>query len=749
MPEYLAPGVYVEEVSSGIKPIEGVSTSTAGFLGRTERGPAGANFVTSFTEYQRLYGGFQNQPAGMYLPHAVKGFFDNGGRRAFISRTVVDGLQAAEANATTATEQDSPTLDIFTVKANGPGAWGTRVYVLLQPSSQVPQGGGQNYRLTIAYFQKDPLLWSNPLADARTLLDAKLPRPRPEQFEDFDGLRDAAEIVSVVNGRSQLVRIERPVGATMSQLPPVAAATRADLPWVRLQGTDNQETKFKTGRSAVKAALDVVKTGKQVDEAAEATKAKLDKAKAAYSRADAAAARPGLDQTVATDAKEAVKQAKVAIDKIDEVSTEASKAFLAARAAAKNTRMAAEAESSDATTAAAKVSDLANQASTSIDKVTAAKTAADTAITAATTAGNSAATKAAALTDQAKAIATEVTTTISGAIELISKAVTAAAAIATPATGAKTGITALSQAAIAAAAAQMPAQSEDAPTFARDYKHALDQLELVDGVSIVVTPEHVTDSSFNQELVSSCERLADRVVLLSVTADMQNQTNPESIRHNLDSTFAAFYHPWIKVTDPLSTGALSEPKSIPAIGHIAGILARTDITRGVHKAPANEVVLGALNLSVPVNKGQQDILNPKGVNCIRDFRPDNRGIRLWGARTTSSDSEWKYLNVRRLFLFLEKSIDQGTQWVVFEPNSDPTWAAVRRNISNFLLSVWRSGALLGTKPEEAFYVRCDRTTMTEDDILNGRLICIIGVAPVRPAEFVIIRISQMTAEAKS
>jgi phage tail sheath protein FI len=242
--------------------------------------------------------------------------------------------------------------------------------------------------------------------------------------------------------------------------------------------------------------------------------------------------------------------------------------------------------------------------------------------------------------------------------------------------------------------------------------------------------------------------LADRIVLLSVGETAQFD-DPSRINHGEDSSFAAFYHPWIQITDPLSRGQFTQPKQIPAIGHIAGICARTDITRGVHKAPANEIVVGALGLPFAIGKGQQDILNPKGVNCIRDFRADNRGIRLWGARTTSSDPEWKYLNVRRLFLFLEESIDQGTQWVVFEPNSDPTWAAVRRNISNFLLSVWRSGALLGTKPEEAFYVRCDRTTMTEDDILNGRLVCVVGVAPVRPAEFVIIRISQMTAEAKS
>jgi phage tail sheath protein FI len=146
-------------------------------------------------------------------------------------------------------------------------------------------------------------------------------------------------------------------------------------------------------------------------------------------------------------------------------------------------------------------------------------------------------------------------------------------------------------------------------------------------------------------------------------------------------------------------------------------------------------------------KGEQDVLNPRGINVIRDFRADGRGIRLWGARTMSSDPMWKYVNVRRLFLFVEESIDQGTQWVVFEPNDEPLWAAVRRSVSNFLISVWRSGALMGGTQDEAFFVKCDRTTMTQDDIDNGRLICLIGIAPVKPAEFVIFRISQKTAEA--
>jgi hypothetical protein len=182
-------------------------------------------------------------------------------------------------------------------------------------------------------------------------------------------------------------------------------------------------------------------------------------------------------------------------------------------------------------------------------------------------------------------------------------------------------------------------------------------------------------------------------------------------------------------------------KEIPPGGHIAGIYARTDVERGVHKAPANAVVRGILGIQFPISMGEQDILNPRGVNCIRSF--PGRGIRVWGARTISSDPEWKYINVRRLFLAIEEAIDEGTQWVVFEPNHQRLWARVKQSVSEYLTRVWRDGALMGNTPEEAFFVECGKDrTMTQDDIDNGRLIVQIGIAPVKPAEFVVFRIAQ-------
>ena len=211
-------------------------------------------------------------------------------------------------------------------------------------------------------------------------------------------------------------------------------------------------------------------------------------------------------------------------------------------------------------------------------------------------------------------------------------------------------------------------------------------------------------------------------------------------RDMFDSSYAAFYHPWIQIFDPLSKKNIIAPPS----GSVVGIYARTDTNIGVHKAPANEVVRSCTGLASSYNTAEQDLLNPKGINLIRSF--PGRGIRVWGARTASSNATWKYVNVRRLFIYLEESIRANTNWVVFEPNTEALWGRVKRTVEMFLASTWRSGALAGTSPSEAFFVDIGRNTMTQDDIDNGRLICVIGVAPVKPAEFVVFKIGQYTSE---
>ena len=262
-----------------------------------------------------------------------------------------------------------------------------------------------------------------------------------------------------------------------------------------------------------------------------------------------------------------------------------------------------------------------------------------------------------------------------------------------------------------------------------------------DVVSIMAVPG-VTDPNVQLTLVEHCENLASRFAVLDVPKDAKKVEDVIAHRDIFDSEYAAMYHPWLKVFDPLDKKNIS----IPPSGTVLGIYARSDNSRGVQKAPANEVVRACVGLECQFNKGEQDILNPKGVNLIRAF--PGQGIRVWGARTVSSNPSWKYVNVRRLFIFIEESIKANTSWAVFEPNDEALWIRVRRTISVFLTGLWQGGALAGSAAGEAFFVNIGRDTMSQDDIDNGRLVCVIGVAPVKPAEFVIFRITQKTSDSE-
>ncbi len=279
----------------------------------------------------------------------------------------------------------------------------------------------------------------------------------------------------------------------------------------------------------------------------------------------------------------------------------------------------------------------------------------------------------------------------------------------------------------------------------------LHTLRNVEEISLVAIPGQFR-AAIQQALINHCETMRYRFAVMDGPPPPNDSLNDVQVqRQQFDTKYAALYYPWLLIQEPFPANlAQIRDFPIPPSGHTLGIYARTDIERGVHKAPANEVVRGIRGLQRSLSKGEHDILNPSpvNINVIRDFRRNNRGIRVWGGRVITSDTDWKYVNVRRLLIFIEHSIDRGLQWVVFEPNAEPLWARVRRTISNFLTVVWRNGALEGTKPEEAFFVKCDRTTMTQTDIDNGRLICVIGVAPVKPAEFVIIRIGLWTAHAE-
>jgi uncharacterized protein len=286
-----------------------------------------------------------------------------------------------------------------------------------------------------------------------------------------------------------------------------------------------------------------------------------------------------------------------------------------------------------------------------------------------------------------------------------------------------------------------------------DYQTACDRLLALEDVSIVAAPGSSaytapTPAAVNQILIGHAEtRRAYRIAVLDTPPNLE-PGDVRAAKSLLDSKYAALYYPWVRVANPLSSADPTAPQQIdlPPSGFVCGIYARSDIERGVFKAPANEVVTGALGLQRNVRFGEQEVLNPLGINCIRAL--PNRGIRVWGARTLSSDPEWIYVNIRRYFLYLEASIDAGTQWAVFEPNGPRLWDNIRTTVSDFLTNEWVSGALLGTTAQEAFFVRCDRSTMTQNDLDNGRLICLIGVAAIKPAEFVIFRIGQKTADAR-
>ena len=283
-----------------------------------------------------------------------------------------------------------------------------------------------------------------------------------------------------------------------------------------------------------------------------------------------------------------------------------------------------------------------------------------------------------------------------------------------------------------------------------DIDKILEKFAAVDEIALVAAPG-ITDGAIRDKIVTHCKiATQDRFAIFDSPEGLAEDdltllspSNPDRVLPG-NSDYAAFYFPWIQVFDP--TEKTMRPKGdgriyVPPSGHMAGIYARVDNTRGVHKAPANEIVLGALGLKYKISKAQQDGLNPQGVNCIRDL---NSNIRVWGARTIGGDAngEWRYINVRRTMLYLRESIDEGVQWAVFEPNDMSLWAKITLNVSAFLTIQWRAGMLFGSTAQEAFYVKCDAETNPPELREIGQVVTEIGVAIVRPAEFVIFRISQ-------
>ncbi|MEH2455951.1 phage tail sheath family protein [Nostoc sp.] len=828
MPEYLAPGVYVEEVDTGSKPIEGVSTSTSGMVGVTAWGPEKiATLVTGFADFQRQFGGYldaNNYSNASYLPHAVEGFFTNGGKRLYIVRVLPTTAVSA---ATYLVDQALPST-VNTTLAEKAIA-GTTELTLDSAVDATKVTEGKVFKLDEGQFAE--YIRTAEKADATT---KKVKLEYPLSHDHVKG--------ATFNERNILLKVEAidrgNWGNTLQVTPDddeslletsVAADALKYQPKVTLNTTQGIEPGSILGfyiQRAVLTCAVVLKTnlsskverGTRVrfkgtdwettvtQEAAIGTnkvtlesveKLKLDNSLEFFLRGnspsvledDVVSIEINLNQKLAEDLKTSDNIiAYIRGSRVD--------AKLTADAA-KNSNTVNLDRGAGVERGAALIFQLFQEKVASVDKkvVTLANNLGKL-----VTAGWLVRTRefklrvdcvqTNPLTRQKRVVMSEthrhltldprhsryvvrVIGTIPNGTTLLRpdgrtegggqlirvydiltpvgvddrltdkderikqtrlgpELILGSPPIPLGLTGGDDQIATLSD---------LDYKGQD--NIDPQQRTGLQALKNIEEVSVVAIPGR-TSQRIQEEVINHCELMRYRFAVIdSLEKDGMAQVQVQ--RSNYDTKYAALYYPWLRIPDPFPDNPQVQGNvSIPPSGHVMGIYARSDIERGVYKAPANEVIRGIADLEVKLMKEQQDILNPRNINVLRNFRENNRGLRVWGARRLSSDPDWKYVNVRRLFIFIENSIDRGTQWVVFEPNDEPLWQRVKRVITAFLTQVWRDGALMGQTREEAFFVKCDRTTMTQNDIDNGRLIVQIGIAPVKPAEFVIFRIGQWT-----
>ena len=652
MPEYLAPGVYIEEIDAGPKPIEGVSTSTAGFVGVTQRGPdAGLpELVTSYADFERTFGGYITDPALIpdhsYLPHAVEGFFANGGKRVFVKRVV--GADAAPARTQ------------------------TRSGVVTQLKA-----------------------------------DTSASAPRDISVESLRGIKDGTKItlrelkngVERVSAQREVQTYDRATGAIKVADPGF--------------GTTPFEARYTTVETDVARAASIA-----IDAADKGTWGN----DLVLEVAPSSAGRTQVAQVITQTRVRLTTAAGFYVGAWVEFDTGKNKRYARITALAGNVA-----------TLHADPDSLTPEPATGGNVTTAVTCEWDLTVTFGTQTERHAGLTLEQVRGRYYVDRLRDESSLVRGVPLAAGAATRPASFPAPEV--------LRRIPMTTAGNNGTAPNADAYKGADGgpgNRTGIQALSDIDVVSIVAAPGR-SDTTVQNALINHCELLKDRFAVLD-SGRAQNIAQVQAARANYDSKYAAYYYPWVNVYDPATEGS----KAVPPSGHVTGIYARSDVERGVHKAPANEVIRGITGLEQTINTGEQDILNPlpNNINVLRDFRERGRGYRVWGARCITSDAAWKYVNVRRLFLFIEESLEEGTQWVVFEPNDEPLWARVRQTVSQFLTRVWRDGALMGSKPAEAFFIECDRRTMTQDDIDNGRLIMRVGIAPVKPAEYVIVRISQ-------
>jgi hypothetical protein len=624
MPEYLAPGVFVEEVSFRAKSIEGVSTTTTGFVGPARYGPLDIEpeIITSLVEFERVYGGkaqliYDTGASDNYLWNAVRAFFEEGGKRLYVSRV----FNPAAGDGIAAPAVSPP--DGLDIRARFPGAAGNgRVTITLQLSpnrlAQVSSG------VALRGATNRDVVYIDGAGPPDFYLALRDETARTWRFSATGAnLADPANLELQANLAGPGVTV-RTVTATVT-----FESSTGDLPTF----------------VATELSLDPLHS----------TGGTPDSLFAYFAKSPASLSRSRSIPIVIEPA-----DGDTGLDVLDAVF------------------------------AAYTVDNVASPPDPGIED---------------------------SLTDNDP----------------------------TPGPAARRSIVVM-----------LENGDDGAIPQATDYEGAVDPLtdratglrafEALEDISIVAAPgsTRVNDAQSRTViglLISHAERMRYRIAVID-SAKGQTIADVRALRALYDSSHAAFYYPWVRIIDPVTQLENHYPPS----GFVAGIYARNDIERAVYKAPANEVVNLAIGFETLINKSQQEVLNPEGVNCFRYF--EGRGMRLWGARTMSSDPEWKYVNLRRYFAYLERSIDKGTQWAVFEPNGERLWANVRSTVADFLLNEWQNGALLGDKADKAYFVKCDRSTMSQNDLDNGRLICLVGVAALKPAEFVIFRIGQWTADRK-
>ncbi len=764
MPEYLAPGVYLEETSFRAKSIEGVSTSTTGFAGPTLTGPDGGTpeLITSFADFERLYGGLDDldysggAPSTNYLAHAVRAYFNEGGSRLYVSRVLPPSAQAARVeivhNAATFIARFKgkigngsitlePVLTPATVGSMDTAPEGSVIIghaspAVLKGTAAAPFDLSAHDTLELdlgAAPERVSVKLAVGTAEATVVGSLAAPNTGTTLQIVLNGIpQPGIDLASNTQPQAIVDTINAQLRGGYARLDGGALVIGAFVPAPAARVSVVVKKNTVLGMTQTAGAANA-------GDLAQVSIAELDQAlRGAGIRAVELGGKLTL-QTTATGTTAQLKwagaQNSLSLDTQTAVGQATARTYLKGDTGWEDQNGLAP-------------SALPNDKSAQIgDFVTLSIRTRDGA-------GREASFEGVGLDPKhPRWIGNILSEEPARRADALTRLYAIQFADNTPPDGLAMygALLDLGQ----PRTFTLSGGSDGSAPITADFEAALDALGGVDDISIIAAPGSsafgdTTAKGVRNALISHAERRrAYRVAVLDTPPD-QIITDARNWRGEIDSKYAALYYPWVVVANPLARpGDESVPREIalPPSGFLCGIYARSDVERGVFKAPANEVVRSALRFESDVNFAQQEVLNPLGVNCLRSF--PGRGLRVWGARTASSDPEWKYVNVRRYFAFLERSIDVGTQWAVFEPNGERLWANIRETIGSFLETQWRSGALLGTEPKQAYFVRCDRSTMTQDDLDNGRLVCLVGVAVVKPAEFVIFRIGQKTADSRS